>query len=806
MAKRRQAAALSFVNDGEEDAAGGGAVSSRLLRKRRRRMCADCVPLDDATVSPTPTDGGGEYSEAALARLRRETLALAPPERAPSDPHPDPAAPPAAPPSPEPAHLREPAAPPPAPIQVPAPAAVRELKRERGLRRQRQPSSDGFIPFAGPASGGGERRASDKMLDAGEDERDDVYHHPRPGVFGGGSEEESSDDAARAQFERRQLQAGSAAGRRAGPAAPADPAPPSAEPPRVRQRAAEPAALPGLSGFDAQVQRLRQQAQLMRDRAGAGEGGRQQLAQSVETCRASVARLEAALERSVKLFHFLQGQSDFFDALGECFEAKLSELDAALAAAYAALSRAYGDRGRTGRRKAWAEDEAEDVGLEFGGLLRVELLDGTAADEHGRDVGWMRRQEKAGRTEARVAHRARKRAARRPQPAEPPRPEGWSSSDESEGGAGGAALRSELAAAAQAGRDALADVAEEFGSIDRVARRLRDWREDDPETYLELARPSLGLCFAPFVKRELLEWLPPAREAPPVARMHWYQELQREYGESPDPAERRLPAFIVSEVVAPHFAELVRSSFDPLSARHHRAAAAAARDLMGHLGAVPEGERRGREVCQAVLARVRVSVDSIRAPCLVGDALIEFAEGDAAPPLSDAELAASAQTPPAGGTMGRRAAFHACRRWWWQGLKLMGSLSQWGDLLSDTALASVCGGHLLGERAAAHLMTAPAGTFAEVGEVGRLLCAALDAVPARWVAPQQAEGEEAAQQARLRAAPLRDLMGHLGRRFKALRAAAGHRRVDREIISAARHIAAAAERLGDHATLKAVMG
>merc|ERR1719354_139301 len=118
----------------------------------------------------------------------------------------------------------------------------------------------------------------------------------------------------------------------------------------------------------------------------------------------------------------------------------------------------------------------------------------------------------------------------------------------------------------------LEDVIEEFSSLATVMEKAFDWRNDDNDSYnsayVSLILPKL---FSPLIRMQMLFWNPFATEIA-IQEMDWYNTLvlygldnSEDLGSWVKDPNRNLVSSCVDKVVLPKLAEIIRTSYDPVS-------------------------------------------------------------------------------------------------------------------------------------------------------------------------------------------------------------------------------------------------
>uniref|UniRef100_A0A7S2T2F9 GCF C-terminal domain-containing protein n=2 Tax=Chloropicon primus TaxID=1764295 RepID=A0A7S2T2F9_9CHLO len=147
----------------------------------------------------------------------------------------------------------------------------------------------------------------------------------------------------------------------------------------------------------------------------------------------------------------------------------------------------------------------------------------------------------------------------------------------------------------------LADVDEDFCSLDRIARRLGHFKEFDRGSYSQAYVPeSLPQLVSPFVRLELLQWADSsggkAAVSAPLGAMEWYRVL-KSYKADPDSDLLRT---LTEKLLLPKLRFVVAHLWDPANLHQTRALRSAVDDAV--VGCGVEG---GSEALQEVLLAVR---------------------------------------------------------------------------------------------------------------------------------------------------------------------------------------------------------
>ncbi|KAL0275384.1 UNVERIFIED_CONTAM: hypothetical protein PYX00_003243 [Menopon gallinae] len=123
------------------------------------------------------------------------------------------------------------------------------------------------------------------------------------------------------------------------------------------------------------------------------------------------------------------------------------------------------------------------------------------------------------------------------------------------------------------GEGLLADVEEDFGTVDGITSRLEQWRTYDitayTEAYASLCLPKL---VGPLVRLHLLTWNPIQGDTTDLESSQWWgrlllygvQEKETYDSLASDPDVLLLP-LVVEKVIIPKMTQLVKSSWDPMS-------------------------------------------------------------------------------------------------------------------------------------------------------------------------------------------------------------------------------------------------
>jgi len=189
------------------------------------------------------------------------------------------------------------------------------------------------------------------------------------------------------------------------------------------------------------------------------------------------------------------------------------------------------------------------------------------------------------------------------------------------------------------------DADEDFASITAVKSRLEEWKARFPATYhdayVSLSAPAL---FAPFVRLELLDWLPfssplhtdtnkNGEEVYRLDRQQWYTELfsyglmgsrnQLQDGgggeveepmvvvDASDPDHEVIPR-LLSKIILPIVKRLFISVWDPLSYKQGKVAALILGELLVHLPSSAGNDGDTREAATGVLDIIKIVEDRIK--------------------------------------------------------------------------------------------------------------------------------------------------------------------------------------------------
>eukprot|EP01063_Lacrimia_lanifica_P038322 TRINITY_DN811_c2_g2_i1.p1 TRINITY_DN811_c2_g2~~TRINITY_DN811_c2_g2_i1.p1 ORF type:complete len:827 (+),score=315.23 TRINITY_DN811_c2_g2_i1:60-2540(+) len=507
-----------------------------------------------------------------------------------------------------------------------------------------------------------------------------------------------------------------------------------------------------LPSFDDQMAKLRHIAARMRATREAAAAEDSQLRQTLTVCEASLQEYREKAAATTSRFHVLQEMRDYFEALAGCLQHKRGEIDRLVAKSLA--HRAARHAGRAAKRRAWRVDEDGEVAL----VVHHHRCEAGAASEHpgvAIDAAWA--------TRSTQRHMEYENDCR--------------SSEE-------AAAAPHCDAFAAEAAQIMADVDEGFGTLAAVRAKLESWQKQDAESYAAAARPSLAVCYEPFVKLSLASWDPLSLTAPYLPHLPWWEGLAGPKDGKAAAAEAGLRGFLVQEVVVPYVEKYVADCYDPLSGTQGKVLVALVAELRAAMDGNPDGARPVTEAAAAALRR----------------GFADFAPFEGLQEVHEGEEVVVAAAAAAGGkvihtrTMALAASANRCRKV----SELLGNVRGWGGVLPERTACDlilregVCG------TLCPHLLTHPRGSFPFVAAATEALADELAKVPPAWVA---ASDDEAAE----RTAGIRVLMDALSDAFRRLRSSDG-RAAHREMIAAAKSFKRVCDALGDHSTIKRILG
>eukprot|EP00271_Cylindrocystis_brebissonii_P003635 TRINITY_DN1480_c0_g3_i1.p1 TRINITY_DN1480_c0_g3~~TRINITY_DN1480_c0_g3_i1.p1 ORF type:complete len:1007 (+),score=265.88 TRINITY_DN1480_c0_g3_i1:257-3277(+) len=477
------------------------------------------------------------------------------------------------------------------------------------------------------------------------------------------------------------------------------------------------------------MQSLRDRLLGLREAAAQDDKAVEQADASLAHTAESVLALEAAQGKAAKKYTFVQEMRDYVANLCQLLKEKapliegleehvlqlradraaarverrmadnsdeMAETDAAVAAAMASLSRGAGTVAAAGAASAAAANVRDAAGL------------APQLDEFGRDVNRQKRMETKRRQMARDRRKA-KAEERRKQRTEAAvkangslangaapvvRGEGESSSEESESEQ--TAYESTLMEALATAGSIFGDAKEEFCEMAKVKAELEGWKKEYPESYRDayvaLSVPSL---FAPFVRKELLEW-DPLEDSAGFSSMAWYN-LLFEYGgdagemeAAGDPDADLIPK-LVEKVTVPILLHSVEKCWEPLSEGSTARAVAAISEVIIYVPAESSA-------MQGLMGAVR-------------ERLVEAVAKAQVPAWAPAVL----QSVPSAGRI-------AAQRFG-TAIRLLRNLAMWRDVLAQPLLEQLALDDLVAQRFLPHLRAVLPTPHDAVGRAERLLAA-----------------------------------------------------------------------------------
>ena len=219
------------------------------------------------------------------------------------------------------------------------------------------------------------------------------------------------------------------------------------------------------------------------------------------------------------------------------------------------------------------------------------------------------RQERAREREGRRRRRAQLRLAKAGQM--PPHNDGMSSDDELPPfqKSSVAKIRKDVENEA---RTIMADVVDEFSTVDGVLFRMEKWKANDrnaySDAYVSLCLPKI---VAPLVRLQLLFWNP-LEEHTNVEDMSWYKTLamysasEADLDKDPD---RKLLSLVIEKVVLAKINSLTKAAYDPMSTAQSLKLTQLLLKLKNTYPTLTGDSKQVRELLNTVMERLKSTVD-----------------------------------------------------------------------------------------------------------------------------------------------------------------------------------------------------
>lgn len=165
-------------------------------------------------------------------------------------------------------------------------------------------------------------------------------------------------------------------------------------------------------------------------------------------------------------------------------------------------------------------------------------------------------------------------------------------------------------------RTIMADVVEDFSTMDGVKSRFEAWKEEDPESYSDA---FVSLClpkiFSPLLRLQLLFWNP-LIEHSNIESMEWYNTLavyslhrNEDLETFRSDQDRNLMTLVVEKVILVKMIGIVQTAYDPLSTTQTLKLTGTLNRLFDQYPTLTGESKQIRELLTAVRDRLKMSLD-----------------------------------------------------------------------------------------------------------------------------------------------------------------------------------------------------
>eukprot|EP01064_Diplonema_japonicum_P031210 TRINITY_DN5517_c0_g2_i1.p1 TRINITY_DN5517_c0_g2~~TRINITY_DN5517_c0_g2_i1.p1 ORF type:complete len:745 (+),score=240.87 TRINITY_DN5517_c0_g2_i1:170-2236(+) len=488
-----------------------------------------------------------------------------------------------------------------------------------------------------------------------------------------------------------------------------------------------------LPDFTEQMKRLQEQVERMKTQASVRAQQDGQLQQHIDVSKGLIKEYQDKVTKTQDFFHYVQGQRDFFDTLGDCFEEKMSDLKALVKKSHELRGNAH--KAHLKKRMEWKAEEDAEVQKVMAGRPMQEAEDGLERDEEWQPV-----------------------------------------------------LNSVWEAQLSTEREALLeDVDDEYNNIVSVRDRLRKWKEEDIQSYMVVAQPSLALCYEPFVLLELVTWDIFTSTVTVLSSMQWWSALEVYQGE--EDMEKSIRAFIVTEVILPFVADYIEACYDPMSAEQTQKLVAFFDEAAAVVKEPSALEKPFEAVCKAVTNGMDMCV-----PVKLGGGwqAVRYSADD----MTDELVKGRIRT--------RRGVFNLARKRYAMGVRIAENALKYSDqvpdmLLGDAVVKGLCG------MLAPHLSSCPMASFENITYILNIIYAELAKLPNTYYSLNMYIGHPRQQDIKARTQPISSLLEDITYVFKSMRQTLG-REHHTAMIHSAKTFKLVCDTLGDDTVIRKLMG
>uniref|UniRef100_A0A915DJP4 GCF C-terminal domain-containing protein n=1 Tax=Ditylenchus dipsaci TaxID=166011 RepID=A0A915DJP4_9BILA len=155
------------------------------------------------------------------------------------------------------------------------------------------------------------------------------------------------------------------------------------------------------------------------------------------------------------------------------------------------------------------------------------------------------------------------------------------------------------------------DTADSFCDITQILNRFMDWLTVDAQSfqdaYIQLCLPKL---LSPFIRLELLDWMPLENQSRPVNTHLWYQQiLAVETVDSGNIVAEIIPS-VVEKVLLPKIAKIVQDQWDCLSLKQSKNLASLLHSLVDDFPTVNGTSKPLLNVLSAIYHKAKASIEA----------------------------------------------------------------------------------------------------------------------------------------------------------------------------------------------------
>ena len=304
------------------------------------------------------------------------------------------------------------------------------------------------------------------------------------------------------------------------------------------------------------------------------------------------------LPRIIKKHHFYQDLRGYVTDLVECFNEKLLNIKF-VESKYHKI-KADMHQKLVERRREDVRDQMRELSSNNSKPLQI------TAEENNEE--WLR-QRRAAEREGRRRRRAQLRAQKSGQL--PPHNDGLSSDDELSSHDQATISKSRQEVENQA-RTIMADVVEEFSTVEGVLERMEEWKTEDSVAYSEAFVPTcLPKMISPLITLHLLFWNP-LEEHVSIDDMDWHNRLAM-YSLTEEEKvndDNKILSHVIEKVLLVKINQVVKAAYDPMSTSQTLRITQLLSKLRSVYPTLTGTSKQVRELLNSVVDKIKACVDN----------------------------------------------------------------------------------------------------------------------------------------------------------------------------------------------------